>query len=603
MVCVAAPFAVAAGARPVLAAERPSAMQLFPHDTLLFVRSPNARELAKKLRDTSTGRMLADPQIKPFVDKVLGEASTLYSEEAEWAVGLSWEEVTDLPHGEFALGVVARPNAGPAYLLLADEGDQQAAAGNFVNSLLSQADEAGAPITTETIDGVEVTVLHQFLDEDTVLGYFVREGTVVAATDPNLLRHVLHYWNAASPTASSSEPSAPSASQKEAFVPGPTLDTNENFLAILKELRRPAQDPPPNLIIYADPIELVRAFGRARPGWQIGLAFLPQLGLDGVQAVGVSMIAATDQYDSLNHFHVLLRNPRQGVLSMLAFDTGDQKPQAWVPLDAESYTTGNWKVQPFYERLASIVDRFQGEGAFDRLVGGRLSRQLGIDFKTEIIDNLSGRISRITSYVPPYSLESRQQVFAFELADEAAAQATLRTILTQLPDRFEDRQVGPVTYHAIRVPRLEEMPEDERPPIQPFVAVLDKNLFIGTSAKIFEQMVLARQGETPQLADSQDYEELAKILSAESVSMRPAGLMVVRPEVMWRYWYELLQSDTSLVEQSETDEPVAERLAAVLREGTLPPFDALKKYLAPAGVILYDTDNGVHAIMFDLRRD
>jgi hypothetical protein len=370
-------------------------------------------------------------------------------------------------------------------------------------------------------------------------------------------------------------------------------------------LRRQDKDPPPNLIVYADPIELARQFGRANPGMMVGLAFLPRIGLDGVQAVGLSMISATDQYDGLNHFHVLLANPRSGVLSMLAFDTGDQKPQAWVPTETETYMTGHWKVQAFYERLASIVDRFQGEGAFTRLVGSRVNERLGIDIKTDVVDNLSGRFSLAIAYEEPYRLQSRQQVFALEVTDEKIAETTLRTILGRYPGLFETKQIGPISYHAIVIPGLDEMPEDRRPPIQPFVALMDRNLFIGTSHKIFEQMVMARQGETPRLVESQDYQDLAESLSKETISMRPAGLMINRPELSWKFWYEMLKSEETraTIEQAAADNPMIERFAAILREGSLPPFDVLKKYLGPAGGVLYDTDNGIHGITFGLRRE
>ena len=74
-----------AAAAPVLA--RPSAMKLFPEETLLLVRTPNAGELFERLRETATGRMVRDPQLAPFVERLYGSAGDLYTEKVAEVVG------------------------------------------------------------------------------------------------------------------------------------------------------------------------------------------------------------------------------------------------------------------------------------------------------------------------------------------------------------------------------------------------------------------------------------------------------------------------------------------------------------------------------------
>jgi len=62
------------------AADRPSAMKLFPHDSLVFVRMVNAHEFAERFQQTSMARMIHDPQLKPFVDAMYGKAGDLYAQ-------------------------------------------------------------------------------------------------------------------------------------------------------------------------------------------------------------------------------------------------------------------------------------------------------------------------------------------------------------------------------------------------------------------------------------------------------------------------------------------------------------------------------------------
>jgi hypothetical protein len=74
-------------------AERPSSMKLFPEETLVFIRMANAYEFAEGLKNSSTGRMLADPQVKPFIEQLYGDAAELYAEKAEQFMGISWEDL------------------------------------------------------------------------------------------------------------------------------------------------------------------------------------------------------------------------------------------------------------------------------------------------------------------------------------------------------------------------------------------------------------------------------------------------------------------------------------------------------------------------------
>src|SRR4029079_6871425 len=83
-------------------AERPSAMKLFPEETVVFVRVANAHEFGEKFQQTSMGRMIRDPQMKPFVDSLYGKAGDLYAEHAENKVGISWDDLKKLPKGEVA---------------------------------------------------------------------------------------------------------------------------------------------------------------------------------------------------------------------------------------------------------------------------------------------------------------------------------------------------------------------------------------------------------------------------------------------------------------------------------------------------------------------
>jgi hypothetical protein len=349
---------------------------------------------------------------------------------------------------------------------------------------------------------------------------------------------------------------------------------------------------------------MVRQFGRANPGVQIALAFFPQLGLDGILGVGGSATFATGAYDSLIHMHILLHNPRAGILSMLAFQTGDYTPQTWVPAESETYITARWNFQSFFARLASLVDTFRGEGAFETQMLGPVSQQLGIDVKANVIDNLSGRMTLVSGFEQPLRLQGRHNTLALEVVNESAMEQTLQAVVNRFPEVFERRQFGRAAFYAIKVPGFDDLSDEQRP-MNPFVSVLDNHLFIGSSINLFERIVETGQNEIPRLSDSLDYARVVETLSAATAGMRPAVVSVSRPELTWKFWYQLLQEDSTreLVEQAAADNEQVERFAKILREGGLPPFEVLQKYFAPSGGVIYDTDNGFHGFSFTLRNE
>jgi hypothetical protein len=596
-------------------AERPSTMKLFPEESVLYVRMANAKEFGERLNETATGRMLRDPQLKPFVEQLYGDLETLYAEEAEEKVGVSWEDLKNLPKGEVAFALVARPSGRPAMLLLIDQGDEPSVAERLLDRAFEFARERGAEFTTEEISGVEVTVIRDADNQDRTLGVFQRENTIVAATDPDVLRGVLWHWDDGAPGEVASRATAGEESQSDSdsesdaddeteFVPGRTLAENDRFAAIIKNCRRP-QDPPPHLIFFVDPIELVRALGRDQGGVQFVMGLLPALGADGLQGVGGAITYATDEYDDLTQFHVLLGNPRAGVLQIPAFQNGETSPQPFVPLEMETYMTTNYNMRASYDRIVALVDKYRYEGSMEKFVKERVSDKIGVDLPTEVIDNLAGRYTWMIGYQRPVIFTSRQHVIAAELKDEEAMKQSLKKLMDKHPDMFEERTFANVTYHAF-FPRREmrEAPPEERP-VEPCIAVMDGYLFVGSSCTLFELCVQARDGAIERLADSEDYSRATGVLGRETSGQAPAIFSLSRAEETYRFWYDMLTSEQTrqqLDSLKETNKFLA-TVAGALEQHQLPPFDVLAPYVAPGGAILYDTDDGYHGIGFTLRNE
>ncbi|MGD9636084.1 MAG: hypothetical protein AB7G28_12230 [Pirellulales bacterium] len=591
------------------AVARPSALLLLPEETLLLVRTPNAGDLFERFRDTQTGRMVRDPQMAPFVERLYGSAGDLYAQKvAEW-LGVSWEELQNLPRAEVAFAIVARRDHAPAFVLLIDQGEEGSVATKLLDNALARLKEDGGETTTETIEGQEITVVREGDNQDHTVGLFEKDHTIVAATDPGLIREILLRWNLddsgesgelASDEGEAADAGATSDTGEARQYSGRSLAQNNKFVTILRHCRR-ANDPPPNIVAFVDPIGLIRQFNRNNAGMAVAMATFPALGIDGISAVGLTMTFSTGRYESLTHFHLLLDNPRSGVLQVIAFEPGDTTPQPFVAADVESFFTWNWNVQTSFDVIRSLIDRFQYEGATDKFVTSEINEKQGIDFEHEIIDNAAGRFSWMIGYERPARLQGQQSTFAIQVADEDQARKTLAKFVEKYHDHLEERQFGDVKYYALVI----EWPEELRknPPNSPCFAVFDGYFFFGGSCQLLEHAIAARDGTVDRLADQAAYMQLAAELQQEAPGVTPALILYSRIEESLRQWYDLLQEPKTreYLDEHAEGNPFFKALADSMAANELPPFDVLQQYTLPGVSVLYDTDTGFHGISFATR--
>jgi hypothetical protein len=617
-------LALCASAQAEKKIERPSTMKLFPEEAVLYVRVANAHDFGEKFQQTSIGRMIQDPQLKPFVDNLYGKAGDLYAQHAEGHTGVSWEDLKKLPKGEVAFAAVARPHRRPGLLLLVDQGDEVSVADKLVDKVLDMAEKGGGEFSKEKIGDVDITVVRDPERKGRMFGVFERDNTIVVATDADLLKNVLWHWDhagEATPSAAADEKPVTdttaakadsktdgttkdkSEKPKEEFVPTRTLAENTRFASILRECRR-KQDPPPNLIFFADPISFAKNIGRDNGGLQMVLAMMPMLGIDGISGLGGAVTYATNEYDDLVQIHLLLDNPRSGVLLLPAFEAGDTTPQPFVPRAIESYTAWNWNLRTTYDRLLVLVDRFGAKASVENFMKDQFNNRLGIDLPQQILDNLKGRYSWMIGYDVPARMQARQHVLAAELKDEKPVADALKTVIGKFPELFEAKQFGKVSYYAITPKGLKDKPENERQ-FSPFVAISDGYLFVGTSIQQFEHCISARDGTMDRLVDSDDYKRTTAVIGRETAGKTPVLFSTNRAEEAIRQWYELLISPKTRdqLNENKSKNPILAALAETLEQNKLPPFDVLAPYFAPGGGILYDTENGYHGISFTLRNE
>lgn len=587
---------------PFVRAERPIAPQLLPDRTVGLIRIRNYPETRTKFGETAMGRMLADEEVGPLLSGLYDQLQQMYSQ-VEDRVGVPLEKLRSLPQGEIWLAAVPPANEGPMGLaLLIDTGNQAATAKRLLERGEELLVERGGKKLEENLADTQVNIFvppgvddprrETKKDAETgkewselVVGLgttveFERDGAVVIATTPALAEEILTSWN---------------GNEKN-------LSTNERFAAIMRRCQS-AEDAP-EFEWYVDPINLIKSLAQGNPGAQLGLALIPALGLDGLQGAGGTLTFNSGEFDQVGHTHILLENPKSGVMEVLQMASGDATPEPWVPSDVLGYMTINWDLQASWEKGSKVYDSYFGEGRANEQVGRFVKNRLDVEFEKELLPALAGRITLAQWSEPPARINSGANVVAIKLTDAKAFQPILERIMAKYPDALEKQSFTGTTYYTINVPQPPNQPDEatiRRP--TPCLAVVGDYLIFSDSVKFFEHCVRTiSTGKT--LANEVDYKLIASKIARQAGGAKPGFVQFSRPEEGMKLLYDLATSENTkqnLARQAENND-FFKRLDETLKEHPLPPFKVLAKYLAPAGAMITQDETGFHYMSFGLKR-
>ena len=556
-------------------AEHPTTACLLPESTAILLWIPDARDSAQRFINTALGRIGRDPQIRPLVDQF--HASLAESMEAdEEGLGLSLSELLALSQGELALAVVAPEDQAPSMVILMDTGNQVANARKLLDKL-----SHGSGRSEVNVSGTRFVIQEAMGPERQQMTFFEKDGTLVLGTNMEVLQQVLTAFNGGNV---------------------PTLAQNEKFGTIMRRSRE--ENPKPQFVWYVDPIMLMRSMGRENPAVRMGLAMFPALGLDGLEAVGGGVEWNAGQLDSITHMHLLLKSPRTGVLEILALTSGDTTPQRWVPADVSTYTTLHWDLQTAFRSLKALYDGFRGEGALAEALQRRIEEPSGLDFETDLLPALTGRITHLT-YLERSDVNRRSlTLLAWELKDGAPMAAVLERIFQAKRGTFSRQSFGGKTYYGFLPPK--SAGDDFATPSQSKTCfgVLDDHLIVTNGESLYETAIATAAGSSGRLADALDFKLVASKIRARSAKVKPALVRFVRPEEDMRWLYDLAASDqTRLLLSGRAQRSTFSRaLSTALENHPLPPFSVLQSYLAPGGGLLTVDEEGLHYTGITLSR-
>lgn len=335
-------------------------------------------------------------------------------------------------------------------------------------------------------------------------------------------------------------------------------------------------------------------------------AVLPTLGLNDIQAIGGSIILSPPDFDSINHFHVLLGSPRRAILALLRPKTGSITPENWVPASAASYSTLNWDAASTIKGIERLYDQFQGDDAMQRDVFDRVGQRLKLDFRKDILDNLEGRFTMMQGFTRPVRINSGSNVYAVRLKNPEHFN---NNVLPKLMDIVKERQevtsesFGPLKAYVFKAGRGRDNENIRQPEI--CVTMIDDYVIMADSKYMMNEIAACMNSAEDRLAESIEFQMIADRIKAQLQGKECSALSYSRPEESLQMFYELAREpgNRDKLRGMSENNGFFKALLAALDKHELPDFSVIAKYLAPTGGFLVEEETGLHYMSFGLRRE
>ncbi|MFO0943764.1 MAG: hypothetical protein U0930_23765 [Pirellulales bacterium] len=583
-------------------AKKPTAPKLFPDSTLAYFRIADIKQLKKDLEKSSIGKMSNDEQIKPIIGEFYG-TFVKSTEQLVNAIGLDLNQLLAIPSGEMAVGMFAparqtraereagEPSNQPPviFAVMLDAGDEI----SNIQVLLKRMEEAvgeNAPHREKSLDRL---TLHSYTNNDRAdqqFAYFIDGGTIVGCNSLAYIEDLAQVWL------------GKGGDRK-------TLADNSKFVTIMSRCVG-TEGERPQISFYADPLGMIREFTPKNPGTAMFLGLLSPLGLDGVEAMGGSWIVSPPDFDAIGHFHVSLSSPRREILALLRPKSGAVVPEAWVPSSSASYMTVNWDIQSTYTAVERLFNRFQGKDALEQKVFAGINKQLDIDVKKDVLDNLEGRLTMVQGFVRPITVNSGSNVYAIRLKNPKHIENNvLPKVLKSFGERvtFTSEAFGKIKAQVMAFPQREgrqNAPIQIRTP-EICIAIVDDYLVISDSRYMMREMADALGDSSNQLRESIEFQLINDRIKAQVQQKEASGISFARPEESLQLFYELARDSKNkdALKQYAAMNPIFTALNETLQKHELPPFSVISKYLVPSGGFLVDEELGLHYTTFSLKRE
>jgi hypothetical protein len=607
------------------------APRLLPSGTLAYLRVDNVNDIRADWGGSSLGKMLDDPKMRPFVsdiDKILSDLFDNVGKE----LGLTLDELRSLPQGQLAIALLEGPPPEEksdekkaddeeeedddaiarrlrnkrrqqnsfAVALMMDAGPNNREMTDLVDRLMDLAEKNRFIVQKEQIGSIELTRLVRQRGDGDVIEWFEQDGFYVFGAGRTIAQSIAKKLNAEGRDSNRSSGRSRRSDTTSSDPETETLAQNADFIAVMSRSIG-AEAEIPQITFFVNPYGIAKRI-IARSGSAFFIAPIVQdLGIEKIRGIGGSLFRGGEIVESIGHVHVLIDPPRSGFFGVLRPEDIEVSPPDWVPADAASFTCVGWDIETAFENLGKIINRFAGEGSFEKNTEDEAKLRFDLSLKEEVFPLMTGRVVTMQRYQLPANWNSMARAIAIEVKDAKEAGKLLDKVKAKAPPQRMKPEVlrGKTAYFSEQ--RQFDQPGVRVP--ENSVMLLGNWLLFCDSREVLLQVLRAEAGEIDRLADDADYVLLTSELGAKLEGETPFLFQFNRDAESYRILYEMANSEETAqsVENRGGDNPIAGRVAELMRRNDWPEWEDLEKYFSVSGIFGYDEPGGIHFGSLNLR--
>ncbi len=598
----------------------PQADQLLPATTKGFVSLPNVDDFRQRWRQTQLGKLATDPIMKPFAEDLQRQVRDKFIKN-RFNVSLSWQDIAEACGGELSLATIQPDGDGDsqpfAAVMIVDVTGRQAAAQRVLDEAARQLEAKGAKRRLRTVDGHEITIYDLPRQRGEALAdqvvRFMVDDLLVLGNHELICEQILQRY-----LVGSSEDN---------------LASLVTYRRIMDRVQSEAGGMAPQVRWFIEPFgyaDVVRAArGGPRKRRKDMLAILKSQGFDAIQGAGGWIhLATTDEHEMLHRTFVYAPGQPGGesrfqlAARMMDFpNSSDWTWPEWIPRELASATSFRIKTQDAFEYSSTLVDAIAGDdNFFEDLLASIKNDPNGpqIDVRADFVSHLGDRITVVSDFVFPITPQSERLLVAVSVNDEDAVRETLHKALVSDPDARRLEVEGYTVWeildqHDAGNPDLDlsldgidpigDAPaardEEERILRNSAITVAKGQFFVATHVDMLRRILSQRpdQDHLVLAEDLQTVDAHLGRLGAGEDSLRSFS----RTDEEYRPTYELIREGKMPESESMLGRFLNRLLGPdeedVLRKQTidgrqLPDFQAVRRYLGPAGLFMRSEQDG-----------
>lgn len=520
LVYVPAAAAVLVAASWSLAAT-PPADTLLPASARGFISIPNTPAAVDLWKQTLMGRLLDDPSMQPFVEDMRQQLERKWREENS-RIGFKWDDLRPAVSGEMAFAVIHEEGKQGGLVLLADVTGREDQARRLLASAEKAMQDKRARKSTQTVAGVSVAIYDEPRRADDPPNkvrrtcYFLADNLLGASSQLEIVTEVL---------------------TRRSGQAGDNLAGVAAYRAVNARWEKDLGPSAPAMRWWADPLGcLAAAQANVDPTKRRDTDMLKtarKVGFDGFQAVG-GMVQLGGRQDLLARTFIYAPKPWKLAMNMFVFPNGAGfEPHSWVPADVANYITLNLDIQTAEANFEPLFDQLFGDGETGVWTDVKESLRddpngPGLDIEKDLIAHLGTRITFVSDFTSPTTLDCERTCLAIEVKNEKALAESIRKSMETDPNvrrrEFQghviwemleetidgpavEREAVPGAAGRVKAQLEEEIAAGQGDRLLPrsSVTVAQGHLFVASNVEFLEKL-LSKRTKEQSLAAARDYQ-------------------------------------------------------------------------------------------------